>query len=257
MNGKISIITASYNSAGTIADTIKSVSSQTHTHTEHIIVDGGSTDKTREILRSHEDKISRFISDPDCGIYDAMNKGIALANGEIVGLLNADDVYADNTVLERVVEVFSDPAVDACYADLVYVDKNNLNKTIRYWRSCDYRDGLFAKGWVPPHPTFFVRRKIYEKYGKFDLNYPLAADFELMARFMHKHKVKSVYIPEVLIKMRLGGATNKNIANIFKQNIEIYRACKRNNIPISIIPFALTRMVTRISQFISRPNRAN
>ena len=254
---KISIITVVYNNKETIRDAIHSVSLQEYNDLEYIIEDGASRDSTveviKKVIKGYSERNIKFISEKDDGIYDAMNKGIALATGEVVGLLNGDDVYADNLVLKKVAGVFVDPLVDTCYADLVYVDKYDLNKVIRYWKSCDYQDGLFNKGWVPPHPTFIVRWQVYEKYGVFDLNYKLAADFELMVRFLGKYRIPSVYIPSVLVKMRLGGATNKSIKNIIKQNLEIFRAGKKNNVHIS--PHALTfnKSLNRITQFISKP----
>jgi glycosyltransferase involved in cell wall biosynthesis len=251
-NSKISIITSVFNGAETIEDCIKSVLRQTYSNIEHIIIDGGSTDGTIDIINKYQDKISKWISEPDNGIYDAMNKGIALSTGGIIGFLNADDVYADNMVLKQVASVFAEPAIDACYADLVYVDRFNLNKTIRYWKSCDFKDNLFNKGWIPPHPTFFVRRNIYDKFGNFDLDYRLAADYELMLRFLVRYKIRSVYIPKIFVKMRVGGATNKNITNRIKQNIEIYQAGKKNHVSISPI-FFIPKIVDRISQFLKRP----
>lgn len=254
---KISIITVVHNNKNTIQDAMNSVLSQEYDDIEYIIVDGASTDGTveaiKDVVKKHSERSIKFISEKDSGIYDAMNKGIRLATGDVVGLLNSDDVYADNLVLKKVAGVFTDPLVDACYADLVYVDKYDLNKVIRYWKSCDYRYGLFSKGWVPPHPTFFVRRGVYEKYGVFDLNYRLAADFELMVRFLGKYEIRAVYMPSVLVKMRVGGATNKNIKNIIKQNLEICRAGKKNNVHISSLALTFNKSLNRISQFISKP----
>lgn len=249
---KVSIITVCFNSAGTIEDTIRSVLGQNYKDIEYIIIDGGSVDGTMDIVNKYKDRISKIISEPDKGIYDGMNKGIGLATGDVIGFLNADDIYADNLVLERVAAAFSDSSIEACYADMVYVNRFNLNKTVRYWKSCDFKDGLFEKGWVPPHPTFFVRRNIYEKLGGFDLDYRLAADFELMLRFLSRYRIKSVYIPEIFVKMRLGGSTNKNLSNIIRQNIEIYRACVKNNIAISPF-FIILKIANKISQFLSRP----
>lgn len=250
---KISIITVVLNNKSYIEDCINCVLNQSYKNVEYIVIDGGSTDGTVDIIRKYEKFISMWISEPDSGIYDAMNKGIRLTTGEVVGILNADDVYNNNLVLNKIAGVFVESSVDVCYSDLVYVDKYNLSKVIRYWKSHDYLDGLFGRGWAPPHPTFFVRRAVYEKYGVFDLNYKLAADFELMIRFLGRFNIASVYIPTVLVKMRTGGATNKSVINIIKQNIEICRAGKKNNVYIS--PFALTfnKSLNRITQFISKP----
>ena len=250
---KITIVTVCYNSAATIRDTLESVALQFNKNFEHIIVDGGSTDGTVAVIREWNKHPIRFISEPDKGIYDAMNKGIRLASGDIIGILNSSDLYYDSHVLENVSVVMSDASVDACYADLIYVDQRNLKKIIRYWKSCVFKKGLFKKGWVPPHPTFFVRRLVYEKYGLFDLNYSLAADFELMARLLERFQIQSIYVPKIFIKMRFGGVTNNSAVNIIRQNIEIYKACKKNNIPLSLPFFFITKIIFRIKQFCARP----
>lgn len=248
---KISIITVSYNSAATIEDAIMSVASQTYHDVEHIIIDGSSTDGTLEIINRHKDKISKFVSEPDEGIYDAMNKGLRLAGGDVIGFLNADDIYADNLVLQKVASVFDDSVVDACYADLVYVSKDNLNKVIRYWKSGGYQEGLFRRGWMPAHPTFFVRKAVYDKYGGFDLDFKFQSDFDLTMRFLDVHRIKSVYIPEIFVKMRMGGATNRSILNIIKGNIEAYRACKKNGLNVNLF-FIVRKILSRTPQFFSR-----
>lgn len=248
---KISVITVTYNSAATVEDTIMSVASQSYQDVEYIIVDGGSTDGILEIINRHKSKISKSISERDRGIYDAMNKGISLATGEVIGFLNADDIYADNLVLGKVASVFADSSVDACYADLVYVSRDDLNRVIRYWKSREYRKGLFRKGWMPAHPTFFARRSVYEKYGGFDLDFKFQSDFDLTIRFLEIHGIKSVYIPEIFIKMRMGGATNRNLLNIIKGNLEAYRACKKNGLNVN--PFFIAiKILSRIPQFFSR-----
>ena len=253
---KITIITVCYNSKHTIRDTIESVLAQSYSDIEYVIVDGASTDGTvkliRDVIEKHPERSIKFVSEKDDGIYDAMNKGIGLATGDVVGLLNSDDVSADNLVLKKVAGVFADPSVDSCYADLVYVDKFDLNKVVRYWKSCDYQDGLFSKGWAPPHPTFFVRRKVYEKYGMFDLSYSMGNDVDLMMRFLNKYKLKSVYIPDVFVKMRLGGVSNKHFLNIVRQNMELFRAGKKNDIKIFLPVFMFSKIIARISQYISK-----
>ena len=169
---------------------------QSNNNFEHLIVDGGSTDGTVAFIREWNKHPIRLISDPDKGIHDAMNKGIRLAIGDIIGILNSSDLYYDSHVLENVSKVMSNLSIDACYADLIYVDQSNLKKIIRYWKASVFKKGLFKKGWVPPHPTFFVRRSIYEKYGLFYLNYFLAADFDLMARLLERVQIKSFYVPK-------------------------------------------------------------
>jgi len=255
---KISVITVIYNSKDTVQDAIGSVLSQDYDDLEFIIVDGASIDGCVEVIQdlinSYEDKNITFISEKDEGIYDAMNKGIRLAAGEVVGFLNGDDVYNGKTVLKKVADVFANPSVDVCYADLVYVDKNDLKKVTRYWKSLDYQDGLFSKGWAPPHPTFFVRRRVYEKYGLFDLSYSMGNDVELMMRFLSKYKLKSVYVPDIFVKMRLGGVSNKHLLNIVIQNMELFRAGKKNDIKIFPPLFILRKIIARISQYISIRN---
>lgn len=251
---KISLITVSYNSAATIEDTIKSVASQKYGSTEYIVVDGLSSDDTPVILQRYSHVISRVISEKDSGIYDAMNKGIACATGDIIGLINSDDVLSDDLVLQRVSQVFQEnPDVEACYGDLCYVSQNDLKNTVRYWRSKPHKRGFFSKGWVPPHPTFYIRREVFEKYGGFDLNFDIAADFELMLRFMEVHQIKTVYLPNVLVRMRLGGTTNKSVKNIYLQNLEIRRALRKHDISSPLFNFIFYKLCSRLSQFAKRP----
>lgn len=246
---KVSIITVVLNNRSYIEDCISSVLNQSYDEIEYIIVDGGSTDGTIEVIKKYADRISRWISETDQGIYDAMNKGIKLASGDVIGFLNADDIYYDVNVLGDIMSVMSDVSIDACYSDLVYVDKNNLSKVVRYWRSHEFKAGFFKKGWVPAHPTFFARRSVYDQYGYFDLMYKLAADFELMARLLEHHKIRVRYIPRMSVKMRIGGATNKSLENIVKQNFEIFRACRKNDIKISPVSFLMNKSITRLRQF--------
>lgn len=212
----ISIITATFNSASTLRDCLNSVDSQPVTM-EHLIIDGGSTDDTLEIAKSFP-HVSRIVSEPDSGIYDAMNKGIALATGDVIGILNSDDFYADQDVLTKVADIFSDETIDACYGDLMYVDATDTSKITRNWKSGTFSQRSFYWGWMPPHPTFFVRRSVYEKYGMFNLNLGSAADYELMLRFLVKHGINTAYIPEVLVKMRAGGVSNVSLKNRLKAN---------------------------------------
>jgi len=230
---KVTIITVCLNSAKTIEDTIRSVLSQDYEGIEYLVVDGGSADGTLDILKKYHDRIQKYISEPDNGIYDAMNKGIKLAAGEILGFLNSGDVYVDQTVIGQIVKSIQTHNADCCYGDLEYVAENNPNRTVRRWKSQLYRDGLFEKGWHPPHPTFFAKKSIFDKYGGFDLSYDIGADYELMLRFLKKHGIKSCYIPDVLVRMRNGGKSNKNLWQIIKANMECYRAWKRNGLEIS------------------------
>ena len=245
---KISIITVCYNSAKTIGDTLKSVANQKDVNIEHILIDGASTDETIKIIKQY-DSVTTLISEPDKGIYDAMNKGIALATGDIVGTLNADDFYANDHVLSEVSRIFLDPNIDACYGDLVYVSEVNAAKAVRFWKSNNYKSGLFKSGWMPAHPTFFVRKNVYEQLGKFNLNYKIAADFELLFRFIEKNKVKTRYLPKVLIKMRLGGTTNKSISNIINQNKEIIAILRDYYVDFTMFKFIVKKLINRSFQF--------
>lgn len=244
---KVSIITAAFNSSDTIKDTLQSVDSQSYNNIEHIIIDGLSTDNTIKIVeRFKHNKI--ILSEKDNGIYDAMNKGIKKATGDIIGILNSDDLYVDNLVIKKIVNVFQEKKVDCVHAELYYVKKDNTNQIVRHWKSTDFIYGDFKKGWHPAHPTFFVRREIYEKYGLFNLNFQLAADFELMLRLLERYQITTAYLPEPIVRMRLGGATSKNIRNIIKQNIECYKAFKLNGIKVSSLYF-LSRLLPKFKQF--------
>ncbi|GAI17234.1 unnamed protein product [marine sediment metagenome] len=231
----VSIITVVFNSKNTVESTIRSVLRQSYQNIEYIIIDGGSTDGTVEVVGKYKDEITKIVSEPDRGIYDGMNKGMRLASGDIVGILNSDDFYADDEVIEEVVKIMEDKNVDVCWGDLVYVSPKDTNKIVRYWKSSEYKEGKFKKGWMPAHPTFFVRRRVYEKYGIFNLNFPIAGDYELMLRILEKYKVKSCHIPKVLVKMRAGGSSNKNIIRVIKGDLECYRAWKVNGLKISFL----------------------
>ena len=248
---RISVITVTFNSEKVLTKCLDSVEAQTYKNIEHIVIDGDSTDGTLLLLKSRSKQLSTLVSEPDKGIYDAMNKGIKIAKGEIICFLNSDDFYANNNVFLRVTKEFEkNPLLEACYSDLIYVDRKNILKNIRYFKSSKFKQGLFSKGWCPPHPTFFVRRYIYEKYGNFDLNYRFASDVDLMMRFLEIHKVNSLYIPEVLVKMRLGGATNKNLKNIWTQNREILDSFHKNGLSVNIIYFCLFKVISRFLQFL-------
>jgi glycosyltransferase involved in cell wall biosynthesis len=249
---KISVITVVYNGAATVEDTILSVAAQTYPDVEHIVIDGGSTDGTVPIIEKHRDKLARVVSEPDQGIYDAMNKGIACATGDVVGTLNSDDVYADDRVLATVAEAFADPELDACYGDLVYVDRERTDRVVRYWTSRPYVPGLFERGWMPAHPTFYVRRRVYERYGSFDLEYKIQSDFELTMRLLRVHRIRSRYIPRIMVRMRMGGTTNKKLSNIVKGNLESYRACRKHGIAVTPL-FFVKKIVSRLPQFVRRP----
>ena len=252
---KISIITVTLNNISVINRCLASVISQKYNDIEHIIIDGASTDGTLSLLESKREQFKFLISEPDKGIYDAMNKGINVATGDIIGFLNSDDFYASNNVLSGVASIFKDNSyLDSCYADLAYVDSFDISKNIRYWRSSKFVSGLFSKGWCPPHPTFFVRRSVYQRFGNFNLHYRIASDVELMMRFLEVQKINSRYIPELWIKMRLGGTTNKSFKNIVMQNKEVLHALKSHNLSVNWISFFIYKIINRVLQFLKKPN---
>lgn len=248
---RISLITVCWNAEATIADTLASIDGQTYRDFEHIIVDGASTDGTLAIVKSMPAENRHLHSGPDNGIYDAMNKGIALARGDIIGFLNADDVFADSCVLGLVAEAFDDPAVDCSFGDLVYVARQQPDKVVRYWASSEFRVGSFRYGWFPPHPTLYVRREVYDRLGRFDLRYRHAADVELMMRFFEIGRVRSKRIRKVLVHMKTGGASNNGLKTMFRQNAEVLEALKLHGLSVSQISYWMAKVVSRLYQFIA------
>ncbi len=246
---KISIVTGTYNSQAYISDCVTSVHNQTYDNIEHIIIDGASSDATVNTIRDTPNKVSQLISENDNGIYDAMNKGLKLATGEVLGILNSDDFYNSTAVIQNVVDAFQDPKIDIVFGDLFYVNQQNPDKIVRKWSSGPYYDGAFKKGWHPAHPSFFVRKNVYEKFGYFDLDYQLAADFELMLRFLEKHQLKSTYLKIPMVRMRLGGATNKSWENIAKGNKECIAAFKKNGISAPLL-YPIYRLLPKLKQFL-------
>ena len=232
---KISIITVCYNAEQTIEDTIKSVLSQDFYNLEYIIVDGASSDTTMDIIAKYKDNIHKIISEPDKGIYDAMNKGIQLATGDVIGILNADDFYINDHVVTRVAKEFQRSDVGAVFADLVYVKPENLNKIERRYSSKVFTPVKFAYGWMPAHPTFFLQKRYYDQYGLYKTDYKIAADYELLIRMLYLNKVSYNYIPEVFIKMRLGGVSTNSLQSNLILNREILRACKENGIKTNLL----------------------
>lgn len=227
---KVSIITTVRNGADTLPACINSVLTQTYPDLEYIVVDGASTDATLDVVRSFGSKIAKVISEPDRGAYDGMNKGIAAATGDVIGILNADDLYAHPNVIVRVVETLRATGADAAYGDLKYVDRQDMDRVVRYWRAGAYLPGRFLWGWMPPHPTFFVRRTIYHRFGTFNLNLGTAADYELMLRFIHKHGIHLCYVPEVLVWMRRGGMSNASPLNWFRGHLNDRKAWRINEL---------------------------
>jgi glycosyltransferase len=245
---KVSIITAVYNAETTIEDCIKSVCTQTCPDIEHIIIDGGSTDRTLDIVRENETHISKCVSGKDNGVYDAMNKGLDFASGQIIAFLNADDFYASGTIVSEIVGFMQKNCFDAVYGDLVYIARNDSEKIVRYWQPGKFKPGAFRRGWAPPHPTFFCKKEIYDEYGCFNDNFQVAADFELMLRFLERYKIKAGYLPKIFVKMRTGGKANI-IRGIIRGNSEIIRSFKMNNLSISP-NFFICKPITKVMQLV-------
>jgi len=252
-NLKASIITVVFNGAKTIANTVKSVLSQNHCDLEYIVIDGGSTDGTLNIIADYRDKISKCVSEPDKGVYDAMNKGIKLSTGDIVATLNSDDVYADETIVAQMVEFIKDNDLDAAYGDLVYTASAGNDCITRFWKAGEYKRGNFGYGWVIPHPTFFCRKEIFEKYGYFNDKFQIAADFELMLRFIEKHRIKVGYLPKIIVKMTKGGKANV-LRGIVRGNWEIIKSFRLNGLRLSPW-FFIRKPMAKISQLFIRPGK--
>ncbi|MCB0402002.1 MAG: glycosyltransferase [Flavobacteriales bacterium] len=251
MNTKVSIITVCYNSASTIEDTIRSVINQSYENIEYIIVDGLSTDNTMEIVNRYKDRITTIISEKDNGLYDAINKGIGLATGDIIANLNSDDFYTDEDVIADVVNRMEEETSDTLYADLYYVDAWDTGKVVRNWISGTYKEGMFFKGWMPPHPTFFVRKSVYDQYGTFNLELKSAADYEIMLRFIHKHGCSISYLPRVIVRMRVGGVSNVSIKNRLKANREDKKAWLMNGLKPK--PYTLIfKPLSKVLQFVKK-----
>lgn len=248
----ISLITVVRNGEATIADCMASVLNQTTQPSEYIIIDGDSTDGTLEVIQKLRWPGVKVISEPDQGLYDAMNKGIQLATGDIVGILNSDDFYAGPKVLEKIVALFKESGADALFADLVYVRPDNLERVARYYSGARFTPDKFAWGWMPPHPTFFVKRELYERYGLFRTDYKIAADFELTARFLARHKIRYAYLPEVLVRMRTGGVSTRSLRSNWILNREILRACAENGISTNTVK-VYSKYLRKVMQLFMRP----
>lgn len=231
---KISVITVCFNAVNTIADTLESVATQTQPDIEHIVVDGASTDGTLEVVKRYK-HVFKMISEPDQGIYDAMNKGLRLATGDVIGFLNADDVYADKRVLERVSAILVQEKLDALFGDVEFVDADNLDRPLRRYRSERFRPDRIAWGWMPAHPTLFLRRQVFERFGPFRTDYKIAGDFEMVARIFHGGTLRYRYVPEVLVRMRTGGVSTGGWRNTLLLNQEVLRACRENGIPTNML----------------------
>lgn len=246
---KISIVTAVYNNREVVVDAIESILAQSFSNVELVLIDGGSTDGTLDALATYRDRISVLTSEPDGGIYDALNKGIRLASGDVVGFLHSDDLLADEHALKRVADAFTDPEVDAVYGDLVYVRRGDPTEVVRYWRAGEFTVDVLGSGWMPPHPTFYVRRHLYDRLGGFDVTYRIAADYDCMLRFLTKG-IRVKYLPHLLVKMRMGGASNRSIGNMLLKSREDYRALKQNR--IGALRALIGKNLRKLPQFFVR-----
>jgi glycosyltransferase involved in cell wall biosynthesis len=243
-----SVITAVFNGMGTIAEAVASVRGQQGVSLEHIILDGGSTDGTGTWLRGHQDHRTRLVIEADAGIYDALNKGFARASGEVVGLLHADDLFAHEQVLARIAQAFTDPALDAVYGDLQYVHREDPSRIVRQWQSGAFTPARLKFGWMPPHPTLFVRRAVMARLGPYDLSYRIAADYEFMLRLLTDPGYRIAYLPEVLVKMRVGGISNRSLKNLLQKSREDLRAMRAHRVG-GLITLAVKNL-RKIPQFL-------
>jgi len=246
---KITVITVCRNAVGTIRDCIESVAAQTHPEVEHWIIDGASTDGTTQLLEAIQPEFGfHLVSKPDAGLYDAMNKGLDRATGDVIGFLNADDWYARPTVLAEVAAALADPALQACYAELRYVDQFDSERLVRDWRAGAFREGAFFRGWMPTHPTFFARRDVYREWGGFDTRYRFGADWELLFRLFEVAGIETVYVPRHWVTMRLGGATNRSPLNIVANHRECLRAFREHGFRAGWM-FPFWKVAHRLRQF--------
>lgn len=251
---KISIITVCYNAERYLRTAIDSVLSQNYADIEYIIIDGASKDSTMDIVRSYGERIHKIVSEPDKGLYDAMNKGLRAATGDVIGILNADDFYAHTEVLSHVAAAFEKNPTDSLYGDLVYVNEEDLTKVVRYYRSATFRPAQFKQGKMPPHPTFFAKRVVYERFGLFDTQFRICADFDILLRLLLVHKISYQHLPEVMINMRTGGAST---SGFFKSTVRINRemlaSCRKNGINTNLF-YIYSKYLTKVFQLISRPS---
>lgn len=247
MQPVVSVITAVLNRAGTLVEALASVQAQQGVRVEHIVIDGASTDGGLQLLRAQGDRIAVLVSEPDEGIYHALNKGVAHATGDIIGFLHSDDMYAHGRVLARVGDAFADPAVEAVYGDLDYVTQD-ATRVLRRWRAGHYARGRLARGWMPPHPAFFARRSVYQRLGTFDTGFRIAADYDWLLRVLGSGGVQPVYIPEVLVRMRWGGASNRSLGRLLRKSREDLQALKRHG--IGGVGTLLLKNLSKLPQFV-------
>ncbi len=240
---KITILTVTYNSERFLEDCINSVINQQYENVEHIIIDAVSTDATISIIQRYESHIAKWVSEKDEGMYDALNKGMKMATGDIIGILNSDDMLASANVLSEVAAAFKEHSVDSIYGDIVYVDQMNTEKIIRYWKGVTYNRYRFTYGWMPAHPSFYFKRELFAQLGGYESQFDTAADYEFMSRYLYYHKITAYYIPKLLVKMRIGGASNKTLKRRFNANRRDYQAMKKNTIPLPFIVSILKPLI--------------
>lgn len=247
---KISVVTAVFNRAGTIGEAMESVQRQTYHNVEHVIQDGGSNDGTLEAVTKLANDTTALVSERDAGIYDAINRGIKRTTGDIVGLMHSDDVFAYQGVLDDVAKALSDPDIDGVYGDLQYVAANDLSKVIRHWNSGEYRPRLLKNGWMPPHPTLYLRREVFDQYGLYDTSYSIAADYDAMLRYLVKGNISLAYIPKVLVKMRVGGESNRSLERIARKSREDLRALRANG--VGGVTTLAAKNIRKLGQWVSK-----
>nr|WP_321409678.1 glycosyltransferase family 2 protein [uncultured Carboxylicivirga sp.] len=248
---QISIITVTYNSASTLETTINSIREQSAINNiEYIIVDGNSSDNTVELIKKNSDILSQWISEPDTGIYDAMNKGLKMASGDWIGYLHADDVLASKTIIEDIITTISTNNINTLYGNLNYVQENDIDKTVRHWKSQTFKPQLLKRGWMPAHPTLYISKELFLKTGGFNTNYKIAADYDFILRLFSNPETQSFFLDKLIVNMRMGGASNKSFANIIQKSKEDYLALKRNNVGGFYSLFV--KNFSKITQFIKR-----
>lgn len=247
---KISVITAVYNGRSTVTEALDSVLAQTHPDVEMVIVDGGSTDGTVELLERYRPHAASFVSERDKGIYDALNKGILMSRGEVVGFLHADDLFASDDALAQIAAAFEDPTVDAVYGDLVYVRRDEIGSVVRRWRAGACTTAALRRGWMPPHPTFYVRRSVYEKLGSFDTRYRIAADYDSIVRFLFTGAIKAAYVPQTLVRMRMGGISNRSLSTLIAKTKEDFNIVRSHRLGNALTVFQ--KNASKLRQFWTR-----
>lgn len=245
---RISLVTAVFNRASTIGDTLRSVQAQRHSVAEHLIQDGGSTDGTLDVIRSHWTSETSLVSRSDNGLYDAINMGISRTTGDVIGLMHSDDFFAHSVVLEKISEIFRDQSVAGVYGDLDYVSAENPSRVVRRWRAGYYSRSKLKRGWMPPHPTLYLRRKVFEQWGLYDTRYQISADYDAILRFLWKGNLRLAYLPEVLVKMRVGGESNRSLGQIYRKSLEDYHAIRSNG--VGGLETLAMKNFTKIKQFL-------